>query len=473
VTDAPESPRPQRARQACRLEISSPRDRFVTVGVLSAFSLYGLFALTFSYFQVRGDGLVYFNLLRRFFGEEPDFAYAYQFGSSLWNAPFFLVGKLLGIVFGFQPRIFHVSFEEISITVATNVAFFVTLYLGWRILRGLGLPRGPGVLFLTAFGTPLFFYVVFDPAAKHAVDTLVVTGATYAFLRLDSPNAIRAAVVLGALCGWSLNIRWANGAFFLALACALLWRGRHRLAAVSTVSAVVIAAVILSLPATRGIEYFFPIIEQPTDAVAQHVAAPAGGLLLEVTPLDASERGFDATIPARMLFSLHRGLFLWTPLTALAVIGYALALRRARRTGTNYPFLLSLFAGGLALLCVHVGWPRWDGGFSFSQRFLTALFPLYLIGVAELVRRSRLVTYPLLVGTVVFALMVAFVHDVGYDGVSERDGIGRILEVAESNRDNLRRKVQTDAEDRWKYLWGLLEGRDSKCINEPLGATDC
>ncbi len=121
-------------------------------------------------------------------------------------------------------------------------------------------------------------------------------------------------------------------------------------------------------------------------------------------------------------------------------------------------------------MLIHILWGAfWAGGFSFSQRFLTALFPLYLIGVAELVRRARLVAYAFLVATVAFALMVAFVHDVGYDGVSERDGIGRILEVADSNRDNLRRKVQTDAEDRWKYLWGLLQGRDAKCIHDPLG----
>jgi len=452
---------------------SRPSERFLTWPKALGFALYGLFALTFSLFQVKGDALVYFNLLRRFFGEEPDFAYAYQFGSAVWNAPFFLVGKTLGIIFGFQPRTFHVSFEEISITFAANAAFVLTLYLGWRILRELELPRGPGVLFLTAFGTPLFFYVVFDPAGKHAVDTLVLTAATYAFLRCDSRNATRAAVALGALGGWSLNIRWANGAFFLALAVALLLRGRARLVGIATVSSVIVASVIFALPATRGIEYFFPIISPPANASLERVAAPVDGLLFQVTPLDTSDPGFDPTIPPRMLFSLHRGLFLWTPLTALAAIGFALAVRQARRRDASYPFLLGLLAASLALLCIHVVWPRWDGGFSYSQRFLMGLFPLYLIGVAELVRRAQLVVYPLLVATVAFALMVAFVHDVGYDGVSERDGIGRILEVAASDRDNLRRKIRTDAEDRWKYLWGLLHGRDTKCLNEPLGSPDC
>lgn len=435
-------------------------------------ALYGLFALTFSYFQVRGDGLLYFNLLRKFFGEEPDFAYAYQFGSALWNAPFFLVGKSLGTLFGFQPRIFHVSFEEISITIATNAAFVLTLYLGWRILQSLDLPRGPGVLLLTAFGTPLFFYVIFEPAAKHAVDTLVLTAATYVFLRCQFVETIRAAVLLGALCGWSLNIRWANGAFFIVLAIALLLRTQWRSVLVAGASAGVVAAVIFALPALRGIEYLSPFDHVSPPAEAVRFAAASEGLPLAVAAPEVGQIFLDPRIPAHMLFSERRGLFLWTPLTAIATVGYALALVRARRTRTSFSFLAVLLGASAALLFVHVVWRQWDGGFSFSQRFLTALFPLYLIGVAELVRRARLTAYPLLAATVAFALMVAFVHDIGYDGVSERDGIARVLEAAADNRRNLRLKVQDDAKDRWIYLWGLLQGRDSKCIHEPVG-TDC
>jgi hypothetical protein len=430
-------------------------------------ALYGLFALTFSYFKVGGDGLVYFNLLRRFFGEEPDFAYAYQYGSAIWNTPFFLVGKALGIVFGFQPHTFHVSFEEISITVATNAAFVVTLYLGWRMLRELGLPRGPGVLFLTTFGTPLFFVVVFDPAGKHAVDTLVLTAASYAFLHCDSPTAVRPAIVLGALCGWSLNIRWANLAFFLALAVGLAVLGRRRLVGVAAAAAAVAALLILVPPALRGIEYFFPIIK-PEEPAAVHVAAPERPLLA-VTPIDEAKPGafFDPLVPLKMLFGQHRGLFLWTPLTALAAIGFGLAFARARRTRAHYHFLATLLAASLALLALHVIWPNWDGGFAFSQRFLTGLFPVFLIGVAELVRRAGWKAYPALVLACAFSLWLAFVRDVGYEGLGHRNGVARVVEVGLENPHKVRRTVKDDAENRWVYLWNLLHGKDPQRVNGP------
>jgi len=48
-----------------------------------------------------------------------------------------------------------------------------------------------------------------------------------------------------------------------------------------------------------------------------------------------------------------------------------------------------------------------------------------------------------------------------------------IAEVADANRDNLRLKLQDDAKDRWRYLWGLLNGRDSECLHEPFGTTEC
>ena len=182
--------------------------------------------------------------------------------------------------------------------------------------------------------------------------------------------------------------------------------------------------MILALPALRGIDYYFPIIKPP-DGEAHRRLRLAAPEYLAVEPLEPSDpRGFfDPTIPARMLVSDHRGLFLWTPLTAAAALGFALAFVRARRTGEHARFLNALLAASLALLCIHVFWPRWDGGFTFSQRFLTGLFPLYLIGIAELVRRARWWVYPALVLAASFAVWVALVRDVGYDAISERDDL--------------------------------------------------
>jgi hypothetical protein len=439
---------------------STRSERFLTWPMAVALAVYALFAVTFSAFQVKGDALVYFNLMRRFFGEDPDFAFAYQFGSDVWNTPFFLVGKLLQELFGY-PKTFHVSFEELSITAATEVGFVVTLYLGWRLLRDLDLPNGPAVLFLTAFGTPLFYYVVFEPAMKHAADTLAMTAAVLFLLRIYTRRLDRDAVLLGAIVGVSVNIRHVNVVFFLAVACALAL-ARPRAAALGAATAAIVGPVIFALPALRGISYFVPTYFPEPSAVAR-VALGAPSLVADVTnPVN----GFDPLTPLKMLVSDHRGLFVWTPLTAAAVVGFGLLLWRTRDSERR-AFIWALTAGSLALLAAHSIWGFWDGAFSFSSRFLTALFPVFLIGVAELRRRIGPLVYVPLTACVAWSLMLALVHVVGYDGITAGDGAGKTVRVIDRTHDDLQDKIQTKATDRWEYLWALLHGEDPKHVNGP------
>jgi hypothetical protein len=434
-------------------------ERFLSRPMALALGGYGLFALTFAHFQVKGDGLVYFNLLQRFFGEHPDSAFAYQFGSDVWNAPFFLVGKVFTEVFGFQPKTFHVSFEEISMALAANAALVTTLYFGWRILRELDLPRGPGVLFASVFGSPLFYYVIFEPASKHAADTLIITVATFLFLRLLAAGEQQNAVALGALAGVSLNVRYVNIAFFLVLLGVLLVH-RRRQALYATGAAVLVGAAVFVLPALRGISYFVPTYFPKSQAMGRIAIGAHPIVAVTSNPLN----GFDPLIPLKMLFSIHRGLFLWTPLTALAVVGFVLVLRRTTDV-TRRRFLSTLLLAAVALLLVHTIWGQWDGGYAFSQRFLTSLFPLFLIGVAELRQRLGLLVYPALVICVAWSLTVAFVHDIGYDGVDQRDGIDRIGHVIRTDYAHKRHQIDARAINRWGYLWALVNGRDPEHVH--------
>jgi hypothetical protein len=430
-----------------------------------ALTIYGLFAVTFAAFQIKGDGLIYFNMMRRFFGEKPDFAFAYQFGSDVWNAPFFLVGKGLGSIFGFEPRIFHVSFEELSITLAAQVALVVTLYFGWRLLRDLDLPAGPALLFLTVFGSPLFFYVVFDPAMKHGVDTMVTTVAVYLLLRVLSPGRVsdRVAIALGALVGVSLNIRYVNVAFFLAFACSLaIYRRRALL--ISAATAAIVGPVIFALPALRGISYFVPSYFPKSSALGGEVARYALGPSPVIGGTTNPLNGFDPLTPLKMLFSDHRGLFVWTPLTALAVIGFVLLLRR-RHEHERRVFLWTLLAASVALLAAHSIWGFWDGAFSFSTRFLTALFPFFLVGAAELRRRFGGRVYAAFAVCAAWSLLLALVHVVGYDNITAGDGAVKTVRVYVEQQSDIDQKIRRKATRRWGYLWGLANGRDPEHVH--------
>ena len=92
------------------------------------------------------------------------------------------------------------------------------------------------------------------------------------------------------------------------------------------------------------------------------------------------------------------------------------------------------------MLLVHIVWGGfWAGGFSFSQRFLTALFPLFVIGIAELLARTRMLVTPLLVVCVAWIGFLALHHFYGYDFVSDEDGADRIVELYRTGEENKER----------------------------------
>ncbi len=175
----------------------------------------------------------------------------------------------------------------------------------------------------------------------------------------------------------------------------------------------IVGALAYAVPVVRGIPFSVPIGTVPTEAASvdapPYLAAPvtvrvAAGL--EEVP-GSSGISFDPLVPAKMLFTLHRGMFIWTPLTLFASIGFVLLLRRDR---PHRWYLAGLLTSGVALLLIHSLWGTfWDGGNGFSARFLTALFPLFLIGTAEFVRRWRWPAYAVLTVCAVWSLWVGLV----------------------------------------------------------------
>jgi hypothetical protein len=85
--------------------------------------------------------------------------------------------------------------------------------------------------------------------------------------------------------------------------------------------------------------------------------------------------------PLRMLFTNHRGLFVWSPVSVLAAIG--LVLLFVRRPEWRR-FLTAVTAMAVAIVASYSLIGFWDGTWSFSQRFYTPLFPLVAIGLAGL-----------------------------------------------------------------------------------------
>ena len=353
---------------------------------LLGFLVFAGFALTFVRASVDDDGLYYYAFLRRLFGVDTP-AFAFQFGSAFWSAPFWLASQLVAL----RGELGYYRAGEVGVTIAASAAVIVCTYLGWRILRELDLPRGATVLMLGVFGTPLWFYAVSSPSYKHAADTLYLTAAFFFLQRLLDVPRLRHAAAASCCLGLLLTTRYVNVAVLAGVVVALGARAHRRMLVQVVVLTGMVAALLYAVPALRGMPYHRPA-DLPFNTF-QGMDGPAPAFNAAEATFAASgpvqivreHVHLDLLAPYKMLFTLHRGLFVWTPLTAVALVGFVLLLRDEPR---HRRFLGGLGVAALALLETHVLYGRnlWDGGGAYSARFLTALFPLYVIGLAEAIR---------------------------------------------------------------------------------------
>lgn len=105
-----------------------------------------------------------------------------------------------------------------------------------------------------------------------------------------------------------------------------------------------------------------------------------GGYLQTGYP-GAHEWFWTNPVPGSVWFSSDHGLFTWTPILVLALIGLVL-FRRIDRTLAFY--FLAIFAVFSYVIACYV---NWDGISSFGNRFFISLGPAFIIGLAVLFDR--------------------------------------------------------------------------------------
>jgi hypothetical protein len=108
----------------------------------------------------------------------------------------------------------------------------------------------------------------------------------------------------------------------------------------------------------------------------------------------------------RVLFSADHGLWTWTPVLFLAVVGLFFLARRDALLGSG-----SILAF-LAFYYFIASYPDWDGLSSYGNRFFVSLTPIFVLGLAALLSAfSRAVMIPAraaALATTVIVLLVAW-----------------------------------------------------------------
>lgn len=224
-----------------------------------------------------------------------------------------------------------------------------------------------------AWASPLVFYLYLAPSYSHALTTFA--SAAFFLYWWRTRHADRAGTWFrwGLLAGILFLVRWNDVVLALpvfAVEAVRLFRGdglRHAGAPGRRLLACVAAAglgfILAASPQLGAWQYFHgrPWVRYPVDYI-----------------------GFTPAGLWGTLFSSTHGLFVWTPVTLLAVIGLFRLFRRDRElAGVCLAALLLLVASNCTVR-------DWWGGASFGMRRMVSGTPLFALGFAVFLDDARL-----------------------------------------------------------------------------------
>jgi hypothetical protein len=121
-----------------------------------------------------------------------------------------------------------------------------------------------------------------------------------------------------------------------------------------------------------------------------------------------------------LLLSPAKGLFVFTPVALVALVGLARALRRADRA-----LPLACGAAFLAHLLLTGRWSEWHGGESWGPRLLTGALPVLFLFLPEGLTVTRLAGTALAIASVGVQALGAFAYDYRWERLHQRGGDAR------------------------------------------------
>src|SRR5579864_5218271 len=326
----------------------------------------------------------------------------------LW-APFLIVVHLLILLLNALGA--HISADGfgrpylLTMALATAGYGFCGLLLCFRLAREFVAERWA---FLAVagywFASSLPVYMYLNPSWSHAQTLFSVALFLWYWHRTRTHRNLPQWIALGLLAALMVNVYYLNAVWLLIPAFEALPkyfqtfannrepRSAHappesfaRLLAVHFTFVIVFLVGMLPTFITRKIIY--------------------GGYFKTGYP-GAHEWFWTSPVPGSVWFSSDHGLFSWTPILLLAVVGLVLFLHYDR---TLAIYLLIVFAVFSYVLACYV---NWDGISSFGNRFFISIGPAFILGLAVLLDRVlsgwASERKPFICGALVVALFAAW-----------------------------------------------------------------
>ncbi len=293
----------------------------------------------------------------------------YFAGTAVLEAPFFLAGCLVAAAVGMPVDGYAWPFQ-LMIGLAALVYSVLGLYLLSLFLIAIGMKEKAVMLtaFLLLFGTNLLYYTIYEPSMSHAYSFFTISAFLFftnkAYQEGKTASFVLAAVALGV----TVLIRPTN--------------------AIVLIGVPIITSGFTGL--VELIKTFFGNKKTLAIAVGAAILAvsiqPLFYLLQTGAPMVWSYEGegFNFLRPefSNVLFSYRKGLFVYSPLILLSLVGLA-SLYFINKSKAVWLFL----AVGVSTWVISSWWMWYYGG-SFGHRAFIDYYPFFAIGLAALLTKG-------------------------------------------------------------------------------------
>jgi hypothetical protein len=281
-------------------------------------------------------------------------------------------------------RVFQASTGLSGIAAATLGAWFA--YRAGAALFG-ARPAIWATLAIWLGASPLYYSLV-SPTYSHAISMLANGAVVFYWLHTPARRDLRRFAAMGALIGCAALVRWQEATLLAlplvdAIRLARQESGTGALQLGRAVARVGVAGVAALVMFTPQMLVWHALYGAP-------LVIPQGGQFM---------RWHDAALGA-VLFSDWHGLFTWTPVIVLSVVGLVPLWRRDRHVAVGVIILL------IVAWYTNAAVADWWAGEAFGARRFVSCTPLFVLGLAALVAGWRRRAFTVAVVALAIALNV-------------------------------------------------------------------
>jgi hypothetical protein len=256
----------------------------------------------------------------------------------------------------------------LAMAFGTAVYGFLSLWISFRVARKYLAERWAflGTLGIW-FASSLPVYMYFNPSWSHAHSSFMVAVFVWYWDRTRQSRTMLQWAILGAIGGLMMDVYYPNGILLLLPLLESLgtyWKGVFGTEPKKAIGSLLLNNILFAGVTLAG---FLPTLVSKKIIYGNYLNFGY-----------AEQWIWESPALLKVCFSSQHGLFSWTPITMLSVVGLFLSHRRDR--------VLALYSVCVFAAYVYIigCYQDWDGLSSFGNRFFVSLTVLFVLGFAAL-----------------------------------------------------------------------------------------